>query len=47
VLGLTRERHVLTAQILPRFTGVLHNAAGLLLVWHGRRRDGRSLPAAA
>ena len=32
VLGLIRERHLLTAQILPQFTVVvLHNAAGLLL----------------
>jgi BASS family bile acid:Na+ symporter len=34
VLGLIRERHLLTAQILPQFTVVvLHNAAGLALGW--------------
>ncbi|MDP3082546.1 MAG: bile acid:sodium symporter, partial [Rubrivivax sp.] len=34
VLGLFRERHLLTAQILPQFTVVvLHNAAGLALGW--------------
>lgn len=33
-IGLVRERHLLTAQILPQFTVVvLHNAAGLLLGW--------------
>lgn len=34
VLGLVRERHLLTAQILPQLSVVvLHNAAGLLLGW--------------
>lgn len=34
VLGLVRERHLLTAQILPQLAVVvLHNAAGLLLGW--------------
>lgn len=34
VLGLIRERHLLTAQIAPQFLiVVLHNAAGLLLGW--------------
>ncbi len=34
VLGLVRERHLLTAQILPQFgIVVLHNAAGLALGW--------------
>jgi len=34
VLGLVRERHLLTAQILPQLTVVvLHNAGGLLLGW--------------
>jgi BASS family bile acid:Na+ symporter len=33
-LGLVRERHLLTAQIVPQFVIViLHNAAGLLLGW--------------
>lgn len=33
-IGLVRERHLLTAQILPQFTVVvMHNAAGLLLGW--------------
>jgi BASS family bile acid:Na+ symporter len=33
-IGLVRERHLLTAQILPQFAiVVLHNAAGLLLGW--------------
>lgn len=33
-LGLVRERHLLTAQILPQLlVVVLHNAAGLLLGW--------------
>jgi BASS family bile acid:Na+ symporter len=33
-LGLVRERHLLTAQILPTLSiVVLHNAAGLLLGW--------------
>ena len=33
-LGLVRERHLLTAQIVPQFAIViLHNAAGLLLGW--------------
>jgi BASS family bile acid:Na+ symporter len=33
-LGLLRERHLLTAQIVPQFVIViLHNAAGLLLGW--------------
>jgi bile acid:Na+ symporter, BASS family len=36
MLGLFRERHLLTAQILPQFTVVvLHNAGGLLLGWIG------------
>ena len=36
VLGLVRERHLLTAQILPLFAiVVLHNAGGLLLGWLG------------
>ncbi len=34
VLGLVKERHLLTAQILPQLLiVVLHNAAGLLLGW--------------
>lgn len=34
VLGLIRERHLLTAQIAPQFlVVVLHNAAGLALGW--------------
>lgn len=34
VLGLIRERHLLTAQIAPQFLiVVLHNAAGLALGW--------------
>jgi bile acid:Na+ symporter, BASS family len=33
-LGLVRERHLLTAQIVPQFViVVLHNASGLLLGW--------------
>jgi BASS family bile acid:Na+ symporter len=33
-VGLVRERHLLTAQIVPQFViVVLHNAAGLLLGW--------------
>jgi BASS family bile acid:Na+ symporter len=33
-LGLVRERHLLTAQIVPQFVVVvLHNAAGLTLGW--------------
>jgi bile acid:Na+ symporter, BASS family len=33
-IGLVRERHLLTAQIVPQFViVVLHNASGLLLGW--------------
>lgn len=36
VLGLVKERHLLTAQILPQFLiVVLHNASGLFLGWAG------------
>jgi hypothetical protein len=38
VLGLVRERHLLTAQLLPQLLiVVLHNAAGLLLGWLAAR----------
>lgn len=49
-IGLVRERHLLTAQILPQLTVVvLHNAGGLLLGWLGasafgvRGRDRRAI----
>jgi BASS family bile acid:Na+ symporter len=50
VLGLIRERHLLTAQILPQLgLVVLHNASGLTLGWVSAvamrvpERDGRAV----
>jgi BASS family bile acid:Na+ symporter len=43
VLGLVKERHLLTAQLLPQLLiVVLHNAGGLLLGWLAARAFGMS-----